>query len=138
MFSGKKVLIIDSNANYLYALEAKFALYGAEVLTHHGAGEIEDLSRIIRDSGVAGVILELELTDLNAFDVIEVIRNDSGSAAVPVFIYTESGDDSARRRVANFNKLYYFNKKEVDHEELLNKIHKILINQEKLKSLKTK
>jgi len=138
MFCGKKILIIDGNANYLYALEAKLVVSGAEVLTHTGTGKLIEITKILQTEKVDSVILELDLPDFDGQKVLYEMRNEPRTSSLPVFIYTFTDDEKKRKALDILGAPYYFNKGEIGQDEFIGKIHKILINKEKLKNLKSK
>ncbi len=92
------VLVVDDNPATCYATARVIRAAGFQTIECGTGGEALRLAR----SGVSGMVLDVDLPDINGFEVCRIIRMQPETAALPVIhlsaIYAKNED-----RVAGFN-----------------------------------
>jgi len=76
-----RLLIVDDNAATRYALRRRLGVHGYEVLEAGTGGEGLAL---IREQQVDALILDVNLPDMSGFDIVRLLRQDPGTALLPV------------------------------------------------------
>jgi DNA-binding response OmpR family regulator len=133
---GGKVLIIDGSINFLYGLETKLIISGIDAITCDGTGYIEDIMHTIRQEKINFILSDLELPNFNGLDVLKWIKSESDFSQIPFFVYSFVADDAVKARARNLGANHYFLKDNIGMDELLIKLQKILLNQNKINSFK--
>jgi DNA-binding response OmpR family regulator len=131
---GKKVYIVEDDANILYSLQAKLSLAGFEVEVNSGNAEIENLMDDIKKANPDFIILDLILPKVDGFDLVKAIRSDQNISTLPVFIFTNLSDQDTRSRGAALGVNHYFIKNDFNVDDFIVKISRIINNMEKLKN----
>lgn len=109
-----KVLVIDDEANIASLFEAYLEVKGSHeiILAHSGTEGLAKAKEHLPDL----IILDIQMPDLSGFDVIEGLRKDAATAAIPVILssVTEgpSVEDKMRLGIVDFLR------KPVDFEKL--------------------
>jgi DNA-binding response OmpR family regulator len=130
----KKIYIVEDDANVLYGLQAKFSLSGFQVEINNGNTEIENLIDDIKKFKPDLIILDLILPNIDGFDVLKAIRSDQDISNLLVFVFTSLSDRDTRNRSVALGVNYYFLKNDINIDDLVIKVKKIIENVEKLKS----
>lgn len=83
---GKKILIIDDDSRNIFALSATLKAEGFETLT---ATSVEEgLASMRNESGIAIVLLDMMLPDIDGYEALKIIRNDEQLASLPILAVT--------------------------------------------------
>ncbi|BFD25135.1 MAG: response regulator [Candidatus Parcubacteria bacterium] len=129
---GKKLFIIEDDANILYSLEANFSADGLSVETHEGEEELEEIIDDLRDFRPDYLILDVILPNIDGFEIIKRVKNDPELADLPIFIFSDISDEDSRARSLEIGADYFFPKEEFDTYEFAEKVKKIMANSERL------
>ena len=79
----KKILIVEDETAFLYALQSKLSLKGYEVIT---ATLAEDGLSILAKEKVDLIILDVILPKMDGFDFLREIKSKKETQAIPVVI----------------------------------------------------
>ena len=124
----KKLLIIEDNANILCALQAKFRIEGFEVLTENGSNPAEEIISLTNKEKPDYIVLDLILPKVDGFSLLADLKADAQLAKIPVFIFTNLSDEDSRQRGASFGAEQYLIKSELNIDDFVEKIKKIIKN----------
>lgn len=94
--------------------QVEIARDGREALRR--IGEIPDLDLVLTD---------VQMPEMNGFELLEAIRADDAHRSLPVVVVTTLGDDASRRRGAEAGADAYVVKNEFDQEALLETIERL-------------
>jgi len=131
MANGKKIMIIEDEANLLYGLQAKFRVAGYEIIIDQGADKTITLEKI-RTVKPDYLILDIILPRVDGFDLLAEVKADSAISLIPVFIFTNLSDADSRQRGKELGADFYFMKSELNLDEFVEKFQKIIINLKKI------
>jgi two-component system chemotaxis sensor kinase CheA len=79
-------------------------------------GELPDLDLVLTD---------VQMPEMDGFELLEAIRADDAHRSLPVVVVTTLGDDASRRRGAEAGADAYVVKNEFDQEALLETIERL-------------
>lgn len=128
----KKIFIIEDDVNILYSLQAKLRVDGHQVITSMGNETDEIVLEKIKSHSPDYLILDLILPVSDGFNILRLLKSSWGLPHLPVFIFTSLGDSESREKVDKLGASHYLLKSELNIDEALEKINKILANKEKL------
>lgn len=119
-----RVLVVDDqfSARELQRSILEAAGYQVEV-AHDGqealrqVGDIADLDLVLTD---------VQMPEMDGFELLEAIRADDERGSLPVVIVTTLGDDASRRRGAEAGADAYVVKEEFDQQTLLETIERLV------------
>ncbi|MDP2736551.1 MAG: response regulator [bacterium] len=129
---GKKILIIEDDANLLYGLQAKFRVEGFEVIVDEGANRTEAMEKI-KILKPNYIILDIILPKINGFNMLAEIKADPAISKIPVFIFTNLSDNDSRKKGKELGADFYLIKTDLNLDEFVAKFKKIIGNLEKNK-----
>lgn len=81
MSNDARLLIVDDNEVTRYALRRRLAMHGFEVLE---AGTGAEGLAVLGKETVDALILDVNLPDMSGFDIVRLLRQDSGTALLPI------------------------------------------------------
>jgi DNA-binding response OmpR family regulator len=90
---GHRVLVVEPNADSAACLTAMLRLNGFDALACHSG---ETALRDVTNHGPRAVLLDLDLPDMDACDVIRKIRSGTNSSACAVLVVTAHADQAHR------------------------------------------
>ena len=125
---GKKLYIIEDDANILYGLRAKFSLDGFQTEVDIGIEDVENILNKIRIFNPDYIILDLILPKVNGFDLLAKIKADQRIFKIPVFIFTNLSDEDSKARGKKLGTDYYFIKNDFTLDEFVDKVKNIIKN----------
>lgn len=128
----KKIFIIEDDSNILYSLEANFSAEGLEVVTSEGDEELEEIIDNINDFAPDYLILDVILPKLDGFEIIKRLKEESETADLPIFVFSDISDEDSRSRSLEMGADYFFPKEDFDAYEFAEKVKKIMANQERM------
>ncbi len=134
---AKKIFIIEDDAALLYGLQAKFRVDGFETAIHNGTGTINTALEQIKLALPVAIVLDLILPDIEAFELLRSIKADTQTNNIPIFIFTNYTDKEIKERCQSMGAEYYFIKSELNIDEFVAKVKKIINNRDKIKKLRT-
>lgn len=126
-----KIFIVEDDANILAGLEAKFGLIGLETDSDNGLGTQEEILALLVQSKPDYIILDLILPNIDGFDMLKAIKAEAELAKTKIFVFTYLSDTDSRTRGAELGADFYFIKSELNLDEFVSKISKIISNQSK-------
>jgi DNA-binding response OmpR family regulator len=85
-----KIVVIEDDASFLDLLRVHLASAGHEVLAAEDAAV--GLRAVITE-GPDLILLDLAVPYLDGFEMIQALRNDPATKAIPVIVLTGRGDD---------------------------------------------
>lgn len=130
---NKKIFIVEDDANILYGLQALFRVSNFEVEINNGGDSKEVVINEIKKFKPDYIVLDLILPKISGFEMARELQADDETSNIDIFAFTSLSDQDSRERGVNSGINYYFLKTELDIEELVEKIKKIIKNKEKLK-----
>lgn len=133
MNTSKKILIIEDDANILYGLQAKLSIEGFKIITNNGMDSEEEIIKQIKSINPDLIIQDLILPKTDGFSILKIIKSDSETVNIPIFIFTNLSDADSRSRGVNLGADQYIIKDNISIDEFVIKIKKIFENKEKLK-----
>lgn len=125
---GKKIFIIEDDANILYALKARFSAEGFEAHIETGSEDIEHIIDKVKTLKPELIILDLLLPRVNGFDILAKLKADGEVSKIPVFIFTNLSDPASRDKGKKLGGEYYFIKSDFTLDEFIDKIKNIIKN----------
>jgi signal transduction histidine kinase len=93
-FSGRHVLIVDSNVKNLLSLTTLMESWGFHV---SGAGDIEETLEVLAEEKIDLVVMDLLMPGAHGYDTIKQIRNAYECATLPLFVLTGQVDNLERQ-----------------------------------------
>jgi CheY-like chemotaxis protein len=97
---SRQILIVDDDEISRYLVKGLLANRGYRLLEAQGGSEG---LRLARENQPQLIVLDLSMPDLNGFQVLDSLKNDSATKDIPVVIYTSQtleSQDRARLREA--------------------------------------
>jgi len=131
MSNGKKILMVEDEANLLYGLQAKFRVAGYDVITDQGDDK-KILLEKIKIQKPDYIILDIILPRVDGFELLAEVKADPALALIPVFIFTNLSDADSQRRGKELGADFYLIKAELNLDEFVEKFQKIIANREKV------
>ncbi len=128
----KKVFIIEDDVNVLYSLQAKLSVEGFTVAVENGNSSVSEVLEKIRDLKPDVIVLDLILPQIDGFQLLGRLKADKELGSIPVFIFTNLSDSDSRRKGMDLGGDYYVIKSQLHLDEFVDKVKKILHNQNKL------
>ena len=120
--SSKKVLIIEDEAAFSYALQAKLKVAGFEVLE---ALDGEAGLEILQTEKTQVIVLDLILPGMDGFEVLEKIKQDPELRGIPVVMLTNMSEKKGKQRGLDLGVKDYLAKTEYKLDEIIEKIREL-------------
>ena len=130
--SGRKIFIIEDDANILYGLESQFSAADFEVEVSEAEEDEEELLSMLREFEPDYIVLDLILPKVDGFELLKKVKSDSELRDKEVFIFTDLSDEDSRQRSLEMGADYVFFKEDFDTFQFAEKVIKIIKNQEKI------
>ena len=131
----KQFFIIEDDVNILYAVQAQLRVNNFDTYIDNGIHGIETLLDSIQTEMPDYIILDLILPHVDGFELLEQIKSNNVISSIPVFIFTNLSDEDTKMIVEKMGVDYHFIKSEMNVEQFVRKIIKIIHNKAKLKML---
>ncbi|MEP2641407.1 response regulator [Roseobacter sp.] len=119
---GKRVLLVEDEANIIEAIRFLLSREGWHVDTHSDGA---DAMSVIRDRKPDLVILDVMLPGKSGFDILEDLRKDDATADTPVLMLTARGQ-SRDREMAEKAGVSRFMTKPFSNTEVLTAVRDLL------------
>lgn len=128
---SQKILIIEDEANILYALQAKFSVAGYRVKTL-ADGTLEEIINKIKLYGPDYIILDMILPQVHGSKILAEVKADQEIANIPVFVFTDLSRADGKTRGLDLGAEQYFIKNDFRIDDFVARVIKIINNKEKL------
>jgi len=117
------VLVIDDDASAVELIATQLHQGGYVVLRASGGREGIDLAQRFRPDLIT---LDLEMPDVNGFDVVEALKGNPSTAAIPIVIMTAKDLTPADRHQLNGHILDIVGKAEFNHARFIGEVQRAL------------
>ena len=131
----KRFFIIEDDVNILYAVQAQLRVHHFDTYIDNGVHGIETLLDSIQTEMPDYIILDLILPHIDGFELLDQIKNNNIISSIPIFVFTNLSDEDTKVIVEKMGVEYHFIKSEMNVEQFINKILKIIDNKSKIKLL---
>lgn len=121
-----KVLVVDDEPNIVLSLEFLMEQAGFEVVT---AEDGEQALARVNDSQPDLLLLDISLPGISGFDVLERLRNEAGTAQLPIIMLTAHGRDVEREKGMALGADDYITKP-FSTQSLVEKVKTLLIKEQ--------
>lgn len=121
--SNKKVLIIDDDNRNIFALAA--FLKTRKILAVSAPGAKEGLTMIEDDAGIAVVLIDIMMPDMDGYEAIKYLRNQQRFASLPVIAVTAQAMTGDKEKCLDAGANDYISKP-INVDLLLELLHKYL------------
>lgn len=126
MSSTKHILAVDDENDVLLIVKTALTSAGFQVTTAPGGPEaLEHLEEITPDL----IILDMMMPEMTGFDVLEKIRENSRTAAIPVIMLTGTSDKDKIREAIEVGVAYYI-VKPFEFHDLVSKVNLAIADSE--------
>jgi len=125
---GKKIFIVEDDVALLSSLQAKFSVEGFNVLVHNGAGDINEILKLLKTSMPDLIILDLILPKIDGFELLGTIKATDTVNTIPVFVFSNLSDNDSKEKCQKLGAEQYFVKSDFNLDQFIEKIKKIISN----------
>ena len=119
----KRILLVEDDRFLRRACEKHLRQLGYTVLT---AVDGEEALQKVRAERPDLVLLDLLMPKMSGIEVLQIMKSDESSRAIPVFILTNSSKDTDIREITNLGAAGYHVKADLSLEELGRQVQRIL------------
>ena len=121
--SDATVLVIDDDVGAVEVLASQLHQRGCTVLRALGGREGIELARRFRPDLIA---LDLEMPEVNGFEVVEALKDDVSTAQIPIVVVTAKDLTAQDRKVLNGHILDIVGKAEFEQGRFMNEVWRAL------------
>ena len=121
--TSKKIMIIEDDDFLVQMYATKLELQGYEVIT---AGDGKQALKLIKKSIPDLILLDLNLPVMDGFQVLEALKKDDATKAVPVLVLTNYGQKEHVDRCLSLGAADYLIKAHFVPSEVVDKIKSLL------------
>lgn len=129
-----KIFIIDDDVNILFGLQAKINLAGHETRILNEKS-IETTLEQIKISQPDYLVIEPHLNIFNGFSLLNQAKANNETAHIQIIIFSEIDNETNRELVKTLNPIHFFNKQELQIDDFVIKLSKIIKNHQRQKAL---
>lgn len=123
MNKKKKILIVEDETAFLYALQSKLSILGYEVKTSTTA---EEAIQIIEFDKIDLIILDILLPKMDGFDFLREIKSKSKTKNTPVVIVSNLSDKENIASGIDLGIKDYLVKSEYNLDGIVSKIEELI------------
>ena len=124
MEKENSILLIDDDNRNIFALSAVLRAKGYKIVSAPSAQE--GIERMRSDKGIMVVLLDMMMPDMDGYEALHILKNDSELSAIPVFAVTAQAMVGDRERCLEAGADEYISKPvDVDFLLQLLKAHKV-------------
>ena len=127
----KKIFIIEDDINILYGLQAKLSVEGFTVTVENGNSSAEEIIEKIKVISPDIVVLDLILPQVDGFQLLMLLKSDKDLTNTPVFIFTNLSDEDSKKKSESMGGDFFLIKSQLNIDEFIDKVKKILQNRDK-------
>jgi DNA-binding response OmpR family regulator len=118
-----KIVVADDDRMFRKAAETTLRRQGYAVTT---ASDGEEALQLIRSERPDIIVLDLIMPKLQGFDVLQVLRQDSVTAAIPVIVLSSLSQEQDKQEALDLGAVAYFNKTTFSLSELVKQVETTL------------
>ena len=118
-----KVVVADDDRMFRKAAETTLRRQGYSVAT---ASDGEEALQLIRSEQPDLIVLDLIMPKLQGFDVLQVLKQDSLTAAIPVIVLSSLTQEQDKQEALDLGAVAYFNKSTFSLGELVKQVETTL------------
>lgn len=118
-----KIVVADDDRMFRKAAETTLRRQGYAVTT---ASDGEEALQLIRSEQPDIVVLDLIMPKLQGFDVLQVLKQDSLTAAIPVIVLSSLTQEQDKQEALDLGAVAYFNKATFSLGELVKQVESTL------------
>ncbi|MBI3808417.1 MAG: response regulator [Nitrospirae bacterium] len=118
-----KIVVADDDRMFRKAAETTLRRQGYEVVT---ASDGEEALQLIRSERPDIIVLDLIMPKLQGFDVLQVLKQDSVTAAIPVIVLSSLTQEQDKQEALDLGASAYFNKATFSLGELVKQVENTL------------
>jgi DNA-binding response OmpR family regulator len=118
-----KIVVADDDRMFRKAAETTLRRQGYAVTT---ASDGEEALQLIRAERPDVIVLDLIMPKLQGFDVLQVLKQDSVTAAIPVIVLSSLAQEQDKQEALDLGAVAYFNKTTFSLSELVKQVETTL------------
>jgi DNA-binding response OmpR family regulator len=118
-----KIVVADDDRMFRKAAETTLRRQGYAVTT---ASDGEEALQLIRAEQPDIIVLDLIMPKIQGFDVLQVLKQDSVTAAIPVIVLSSLSQEQDKQEALNLGAVAYFNKTTFSLGELVKQVETTL------------
>mgnify|MGYP001224354349 CR=1 FL=1 len=118
-----KIVVADDDRMFRKAAETTLRRQGYDVVT---ASDGEEALQLIRSERPDMIVLDLIMPKLQGFDVLQVLKQDSVTAAIPVIVLSSLAQEEDKQEALHLGAAAYFNKATFSLGELVKQVENTL------------
>lgn len=118
-----KIVVADDDRMFRKAAETTLRRQGYAVTT---ASDGEEALQLIRAERPDIIVLDLIMPKLQGFDVLQVLKQDSLTAAIPVIVLSSLTQEQDKQEALDLGAVAYFNKATFSLGELVKQVESTL------------
>ena len=118
-----KIVVADDDRMFRKAAETTLRRQGYSVVT---ASDGEEALQLIRSERPDIIVLDLIMPKLQGFDVLQVLKQDSVTAAIPVIVLSSLTQEQDKQEALDLGAIAYFNKSTFSLGELVKQVESTL------------
>ena len=118
-----KIVVADDDRMFRKAAETTLRRQGYAVTT---ASDGEEALQLIRSELPDIIVLDLIMPKLQGFDVLQVLKQDSLTAAIPVIVLSSLTQEQDKQEALDLGAVAYFNKATLSLGELAKQVESTL------------
>ncbi len=118
-----KIVVADDDRMFRKAAETTLRRQGYAVTT---ASDGEEALQLIRSEQPDIIVLDLIMPKIQGFDVLQVLKQDSVTAAIPVIVLSSLTQEQDKQEALDLGAVAYFNKPTFSLGELVKQVETTL------------
>ena len=118
-----KVVVADDDRMLRKAAETSLRRHGFDVTT---ASDGEEALQLIRSERPDIIILDLIIPKLQGFDVLQILKQDTLTSAIPVIVLSSLSQEQDKQEALDLGAVAYFNKSTFSLSELVCQVERTL------------
>jgi len=118
-----KIVVADDDRMFRKAAETTLRRQGYAVTT---ASDGEEALQLIRSERPDIIVLDLIMPKIQGFDVLQVLKQDSVTAAIPVIVLSSLTQEHDKQEALDLGAVAYFNKTTFSLGELVKQVETTL------------
>lgn len=118
-----KIVVADDDRMFRKAAETTLRRQGYAVTT---ASDGEEALQLIRAEQPDIIVLDLIMPKIQGFDVLQVLKQDSVTAAIPVIVLSSLSQEQDKQEALDLGAVAYFNKTTFSLGELVKQVETTL------------